>query len=145
MSEYMENGQGLQTYPHRQHTRTVQIGGVCIGGGAPVVIQSMTNTSVFFIDPVLTNPRGKNRMFHIQEKYAARLQGSTYFLKNLFNVLNIMQGQIGNNTVPLIFRLKSIPRTRIAPLSAANLQCQPYPHPRSRTCFPSSGGNNRLS
>ncbi len=44
MSEYMENGQGLQTYPHRQHTRTVQIGGVCIGGGAPVVIQSMTNT-----------------------------------------------------------------------------------------------------
>lgn len=44
MSEYMENGQGLQTYPHRQYTRTVQIGGVCIGGGAPVAIQSMTNT-----------------------------------------------------------------------------------------------------
>ncbi len=44
MSEYMENGQGLQTYLHRQHTRTVQIGGVCIGGGAPVAIQSMTNT-----------------------------------------------------------------------------------------------------
>ncbi len=44
MSEYMENGQGLQTYPHRQHTRTVQIGGGCIGGGAPVAIQSMTNT-----------------------------------------------------------------------------------------------------
>lgn len=29
---------------HRQRTKTVQIGGVTIGGGAPVAIQSMTNT-----------------------------------------------------------------------------------------------------
>ncbi len=29
---------------HRQRTKTVQIGGVTIGGGAPIAIQSMTNT-----------------------------------------------------------------------------------------------------
>ncbi|MBO5283480.1 MAG: flavodoxin-dependent (E)-4-hydroxy-3-methylbut-2-enyl-diphosphate synthase, partial [Lachnospiraceae bacterium] len=29
---------------HREHTRTVQIGKVQIGGGAPIAIQSMTNT-----------------------------------------------------------------------------------------------------
>lgn len=29
---------------HREHTRTVKIGGRVIGGGAPVLIQSMTNT-----------------------------------------------------------------------------------------------------
>ncbi|MCM1120005.1 MAG: flavodoxin-dependent (E)-4-hydroxy-3-methylbut-2-enyl-diphosphate synthase [bacterium] len=29
---------------HRQRTKSVQIGGVAIGGGAPVAIQSMTNT-----------------------------------------------------------------------------------------------------
>lgn len=33
-----------QTYPHRQRTRTVQMGQVQIGGGAPIAIQSMTNT-----------------------------------------------------------------------------------------------------
>ena len=29
---------------HRQRTKTIQIGGVAIGGGAPIAIQSMTNT-----------------------------------------------------------------------------------------------------
>ena len=28
----------------RRHTRSVEIGGVNVGGGAPVVVQSMTNT-----------------------------------------------------------------------------------------------------
>lgn len=35
----------MQTdFIHREHTRTVQIGKVQIGGGAPIAIQSMTNT-----------------------------------------------------------------------------------------------------
>ena len=36
--------QNEHTYAHRQHTKTVQIGQVQIGGGAPIAIQSMTNT-----------------------------------------------------------------------------------------------------
>ena len=30
--------------PHRNSTRQLRIGDVVIGGGAPVVVQSMTNT-----------------------------------------------------------------------------------------------------
>ncbi|MBQ9105193.1 MAG: flavodoxin-dependent (E)-4-hydroxy-3-methylbut-2-enyl-diphosphate synthase, partial [Mailhella sp.] len=30
--------------PHRNHTRQLKLGNVLIGGGAPVVVQSMTNT-----------------------------------------------------------------------------------------------------
>ena len=36
--------QNEHTYAHRQHTKAVQIGQVQIGGGAPIAIQSMTNT-----------------------------------------------------------------------------------------------------
>ena len=70
-----------------------------------IINRPILGASFLCINPVLPNPRGKNRMFHIQEKYAARLQSSTYFLKNPTDVLNIMQGQIGNNTVPLISRI----------------------------------------
>lgn len=35
----------MQTeYIHREHTKSIQIGNVLIGGGAPIAIQSMTNT-----------------------------------------------------------------------------------------------------
>ncbi len=44
MRDYTENEQIPQTSFHRQRTRSVQIGQVRIGGGAPVAIQSMTNT-----------------------------------------------------------------------------------------------------
>ncbi len=44
MTEHTENSQSTKTNPHRQRTRCVQIGQVRIGGGAPVAIQSMTNT-----------------------------------------------------------------------------------------------------
>lgn len=40
----MQNEHISQEYIHRQHTRTIQIGQVRIGGGAPIAIQSMTNT-----------------------------------------------------------------------------------------------------
>lgn len=40
----MQNEHISQEYIHRQHTRTIQIGQVGIGGGAPIAIQSMTNT-----------------------------------------------------------------------------------------------------
>ena len=40
----MQNEHISQEYIHRQHTRTIQIGQVQIGGGAPIAIQSMTNT-----------------------------------------------------------------------------------------------------
>lgn len=40
----MQNEHTQQTYAHRQRTRAVQIGKVQIGGGAPIAIQSMTNT-----------------------------------------------------------------------------------------------------
>lgn len=40
----MQSDHISQEYIHRQHTRTIQIGQVQIGGGAPIAIQSMTNT-----------------------------------------------------------------------------------------------------
>ena len=45
----------------------------------------------------------------------------------------------------IIFRLRSSPSTFTAPCSAAKRQCQPYPHPKSRTVFPASGGNSGFS
>ncbi len=43
-NEYTINEYIPQTTAHREHTKTVQIGQVKIGGGAPIAIQSMTNT-----------------------------------------------------------------------------------------------------
>ena len=43
-NEHTINEHIPQEYTHRQHTKTVQIGQVTIGGGAPITIQSMTNT-----------------------------------------------------------------------------------------------------
>ncbi len=40
----MQNDHISQQHIYRQHTKTIQIGQVRIGGGAPVAIQSMTNT-----------------------------------------------------------------------------------------------------
>lgn len=40
----MQSDHISQEYIHRQYTRTIQIGQVQIGGGAPIAIQSMTNT-----------------------------------------------------------------------------------------------------
>lgn len=40
----MQNQKDFQKVCHREHTKTIQIGNVKIGGGHPVAIQSMTNT-----------------------------------------------------------------------------------------------------
>ena len=39
-----------KTLPHRDTTRMINIGGVVIGGGNPIAIQSMTNTKTEDID-----------------------------------------------------------------------------------------------
>ena len=38
----------------REHTRTVQIGDRVIGGGSPVLIQSMTNTRTEDVDATVS-------------------------------------------------------------------------------------------
>ena len=39
-----------KTLPHRDTTRMINIGGVVIGGGNPIAIQSMTNTETSDVD-----------------------------------------------------------------------------------------------
>ncbi|MBW1987554.1 MAG: flavodoxin-dependent (E)-4-hydroxy-3-methylbut-2-enyl-diphosphate synthase, partial [Deltaproteobacteria bacterium] len=39
---------------HRRHTKAISVGGVQIGGGAPVVVQSMTNTDTCQVDTTLS-------------------------------------------------------------------------------------------
>ena len=44
---------------HRRHTKTVRIGNCVIGGGNPVLIQSMTNTRT---EDVADTPTGGSRL-----------------------------------------------------------------------------------
>ena len=44
--------------------------------------------------PILSDARGKHRMFNIKEKYSAGFQCPIDLLEYLFYVFNIMQGQI---------------------------------------------------
>ena len=37
----------------RRHSRAVRVGGVVIGGGAPIVVQSMTNTDTADVPPTV--------------------------------------------------------------------------------------------
>ena len=70
-----------------------------------MIYRPALNFPVRCIQPVLSDTGCKHRMFYIKQKDSAGFQRSIYFLKDCLQVFHIMQGQIGNDTIPLLFRI----------------------------------------
>ena len=66
----------------------------------PVLWRSFT-----CINPILSNACGKNRVFYIEKKYSVLFQSPMHFLKYPFNIFNIVQNQIRDDTIPSVFRI----------------------------------------
>ena len=63
-------------------------------GHKVVIHRPVEPFSIVCAYPILSDARGKHRMFNIKEKYSAGFQCPIDLLEYLFYVFNIMQGQI---------------------------------------------------
>ena len=80
-----------------------------LSGHEVAVDRPVQRRTVFSIDPVLSHAGSENRMLHVEEKYAVFLQRPMDVFKNGIQILNIVQRQIGDHTVPCRLRIRIFP------------------------------------
>lgn len=68
------------------------------------VYRPMLRRSFACINPILSNPGGKNRVLDVEEEVPTLLQRAIYLSEHRLQVRNVVQGQIGDHAVPPALR-----------------------------------------